>query len=58
MTHMSERAKGAEKGSCGEAVVQTGVFGESVFFSAPSIESDGNHAHMLSDLTQTGAHSC
>ena len=31
----SERAKGAEKASCGETVVQTGVSGESVFFSAP-----------------------
>ena len=26
----SERAKGAEKASCGETVVQKGVFGESV----------------------------
>ena len=26
----SERAKGAEKASCGETVVQTGVLGESV----------------------------
>ena len=26
----SERAKGAAKGSCGETVVQKGVFGESV----------------------------
>ena len=31
----SERAKGAEKASCGETVVQIGVFGESVFSSAP-----------------------
>ena len=28
-------AKGAAKGSCGETVVQKGVFGESNFFSAP-----------------------
>ena len=27
---VSERAKGAEKASCGETVVQKGVFGESV----------------------------
>ena len=27
----SERAKGAEKASCGEMVVQKGIFGESVF---------------------------
>ena len=32
----SESAKGVEKASCGEAVVQKGGFGESVFFSAPS----------------------
>ena len=28
--HISGRAKGAAKGSCGETVVQKGVFGESV----------------------------
>ena len=33
--HLWGRAKGAAKGSCGETVVQKGVFGESVFFSAP-----------------------
>ena len=27
---LSERTKGAEKASCGETVVQKGVFGESV----------------------------
>ena len=32
---VSERAKGAEKAQCRETVVPTGVFGESVFFSAP-----------------------
>ena len=31
----SERAKGAEKASCGEADVQTGVFWRVRFFSAP-----------------------
>ena len=31
----SERAKGAEKASCGETVVQKGGFGESVVFSVP-----------------------
>ena len=30
----SERAKGAEKASCGAMVVQKGVFRESLFFSA------------------------
>ena len=30
-----ECAKGADRASCGETVVQRGVFGESVFFSAP-----------------------
>ena len=32
---ISERAKGVEKALCGETVVQKGVFGEPVLFSAP-----------------------
>ena len=32
---ISERANGAEKASCRETVVEKGVFGESIFFSAP-----------------------
>ena len=30
LPHQSERANGAAKASCGETVVQKGVFGESV----------------------------
>ena len=34
-TIVSERAKGAEKASCGETLVQKGVFGESISAQPP-----------------------